>query len=203
MANRTKAVVFDVGRVIIQWDLKFLFAKLIDDPEELNWFCSNVVTEQWHFQHDAGRSLSDMVSERKSEFPEYAHLIDAYATRFLETCSRPIIGTCTLIEQLASNNIPLFAITNFGAEFWDQFRRVMNVLDYFSDIVVSGKEKLVKPNPLIFDLAAKRFGYPPSAMLFIDDNSDNIEVASQLGWQTHHFLSPEVLQVDLLEKGLI
>ena len=107
MANRTEAVVFDVGRVIIQWDLKFLFAKLIDDPEELNWFCSNVVTEQWHFQHDAGRSLSDMVSERKSEFPEYAHLIDAYATRFLETCSRPIIGTCTLIEQLASNNIPL------------------------------------------------------------------------------------------------
>lgn len=76
-ANRVDAVVFDVGRVLIEWDLRALFAKLIEDAEELDWFLANVVTQEWHFQHDAGRPLAEMVPERKAEFPEHAALLDA------------------------------------------------------------------------------------------------------------------------------
>ena len=87
------AVVFDVGRVLIQWDLRALFCKLIDDKEELDWFLANVVTEEWHFQHDAGRPLDDMVPERQTRFPEYADHIAAYRTRFLETIPGPVPGS--------------------------------------------------------------------------------------------------------------
>lgn len=198
-----KAVVFDVGRVIVQWDLRHLFAKLIDDPAQVEWFVSNVVTQEWHFEHDAGRALADMVPERKALFPQYADLIDAYATRFLETIPGPVPGTLPLIEKLAARGVSLFGITNFGAEFWAQFRPTMPIFDSFSDIVVSGTEKMVKPDRAIFDLAAERFGHAQGDMLFIDDNVDNIASADALGWQVHLFTDADGLGEDLRRRGLI
>ncbi|MXP15528.1 HAD-IA family hydrolase [Altererythrobacter confluentis] len=202
-ADAVQAVVFDVGRVIVQWDLRCLFAKLIPDQQELDWFVANVVTEEWHFQHDAGRPLADMVPERKAQFPDYAVLIDAYAERFLETIPGPVAGTAALIDGLAEAGQPLFAITNFGAEFWEMFRPTEPVLDHFQDIVVSGKEKLAKPDPAIFQLAQARFGHAPAQMLFIDDNLANITAARREGWQVHHFENAAVLETDLRARGLI
>jgi 2-haloacid dehalogenase len=198
-----EAVVFDVGRVLVQWELRALFAKLIDDPAELDRFLAEVVTEEWHFQHDRGRPLAAMVPERQAQFPEHAHLIEAYATRFLETIPGPVPGTAALVERLAARGVPLYAITNFGAEFWDMFRPTAPLLDRFGDIVVSGREKLAKPDPAIFALAAQRFGHAPEAMLFIDDNRANIETAQALGWQVHHFADAPALERDLVARELI
>ena len=198
-----EAVVFDVGRVLIQWELRALFEKLIDDPAELDWFLANVVTEEWHFQHDAGRPLGEMVPERQAEFVEHAALIEAYATRFLETIPGRVPGTAALVERLAARGMPLYAITNFGAEFWAMFRPTEPVLDRFAEIVVSGQEKLAKPDPAIFELAAGRFGHAPEAMLFVDDNRANVDAAQSLGWQVHHFADAEALEGDLAARGLI
>jgi len=198
-----QAVVFDVGRVIVQWDLRHLFAQLIDDRDELDWFCANVVTEEWHFEHDAGRPLDEMVPERKAMFPDHAHLIDAYRYRFLDTIPGPVPGTAQLIEALVARGMPLYAITNFGDEFWEEFFPSEPVLGHFRDIVVSGREKLAKPDPAIFRLAERRFGHAASAMLFVDDNPANIAAAAALGWQTHHFSNAELLRRDLLERGLL
>lgn len=198
-----EAVVFDVGRVLIEWDLRALFGKLIADRDELDWFLANVVTEEWHYQHDAGRPLSEMVPERKTQFPDYADLIDAYATRFLETIPRPVPGTAALVDRLAKGGVPLYSITNFGVEFWAQFRPTFPPLDHMRDIVVSGVERMAKPDAAIFDLAAKRFGHAPGAMLFVDDNAANIDAARALGWQVHHFTEAGLLEVDLADRGLI
>ena len=198
-----EAVVFDVGRVLIQWELRALFEKLIDDPAELDWFLANVVTEEWHFQHDAGRPLGEMVPERQAEFAEHAALIEAYATRFLETIPGRVPGTAALVERLAARGMPLYAITNFGAEFWAMFRPTEPVLDRFAEIVVSGQEKLAKPDPAIFELAAGRFGHAPEAMLFVDDNRANVDAAQSLGWQVHHFADAEALEGDFAARGLI
>lgn len=203
MTDRISAVVFDVGRVLVQWDLRCLFAKLIDDADELEWFVGNVVTEEWHFQHDAGRPLADMVPERIAEFPGYAPHIEAYASRFNETVPGPVPGSVELALALHAGGIPLYAITNFGAEFWPGFRATMPVFDHFRDIVVSGVEKVAKPDPAIFDLAARRFGHAPGAMLFIDDNAANVAAAQRLGWQVHHFRDAACLAEDLQRRGLI
>ncbi|MGB7374340.1 HAD family hydrolase [Pontixanthobacter sp.] len=197
------AVVFDVGRVIVEWDLRHLFAKLIDDAQELDWFLTHVVTEEWHFQHDAGRPLDDMLPERTAQFPAYADLINAYRARFLETIPGPVAGTASIIERLAGAGMPLFAITNFGDEFWAQFFPTRPELQFFRDIVVSGTEKLAKPDPAIFHLAQQRFGFAPGRMLFVDDNSANIHSADRLGWQTHLFTDADRLEHDLNERGLL
>lgn len=203
MPETVRAVVFDVGRVIVQWDLRHLYAKLIADERELDWFLANVVTEAWHFEHDAGRDLSDMVAERKREFPGHAALIDAYATRFAETIPGPVPGTHAIVRELAARSVPLFAITNFAVPFWAEYRAREPLFDLFGDIVVSGVEKVAKPESAIFELAASRFGYWPAGMLFIDDNAANIEAARALGWQVHHFAGAEPLAADLRARGLL
>ncbi len=203
MSAEVKAVVFDVGRVLVEWDLRCLFSKLIEDRRELEWFVSHVVSEEWHAQHDAGRDLDEMVEERKRAFPGYEHLIDAYATRFAESIPGPVPGTHDLVERLSDHGVPLYAITNFAARFWEDFSPTEPVLRHFRDIVVSGIEKIAKPSPRIFELAARRFGHAPAEMLFIDDSLPNIETARTLGWQVHHFESARALESDLASRGLI
>ena len=197
------AVVFDVGRVLYQWRLSALFDKLVEDPERRAKVLGEVVTEEWHFQHDRGRPLAEMVPERIAQFPDFEAEIHAYATRFNETIPGPVPGSLELVERLNTRAMPLFAITNFGAEFWAGFRPTAPIFDRFREIVVSGEECLAKPDPAIFHLAAERFAHAPQAMLFIDDNADNIASASKCGWQVHHFSDAAALERDLAARGLI
>jgi 2-haloacid dehalogenase len=198
-----KAAVFDVGRVLFEWDLGALMSKLYADRQELAFVLENVITEAWHFEHDAGRDLQDMVAQRKAQFPEYAKAIEAYAARFSETIPGPVAGSHEIVAELKERGIPLFAITNFAATFWDEFRANQPIFDGFANIIVSGKEALVKPDPAIYALAEARFGYSAKEMIFIDDNRANIEAAAALGWRTHHFADADLLRADLVELGLL
>jgi 2-haloacid dehalogenase len=197
------AVVFDVGRVLFRWDLRCLFARLIDDPRELDWFLATVVTPEWHFEHDAGRPLAEMVPERIARFPAYKRLIEAYAARFNETIPGPVPGSLELVEALHARGVPLFAITNFGADFWPGFRSGQPIFDRFRDIVVSGEERIAKPDPAIYRLAAARFGHAPEAMLFVDDSEANVAAAVACGWQGHRFTDAARWADDLRDRGLV
>ncbi len=201
--RKPAAVVFDIGRVIIQWDLRHLFAKLIDDAEELDWFLANVVSEAWHHQQDEGRPLSEMVPERKREFPDHAALIDAYATRFADTIPGAVPGTHALIERLDQAGVPLFGLSNFGGDFWADFRADWPVFDRFRDIVVSGHEKVAKPDPRIYEIAEGRFGLPAQQLLFVDDKAENIAAATARGWHGHVFTGADALEDTLAEHGLL
>lgn len=200
---QVEAVVFDVGRVLYQWQLAHLFEKIVSDPDRLAKLLDEVVTEEWHFEADAGRALADMVPERIALYPDFEAEIRAYAARFNETIPGPVPGSHALVERLDARGIPLFAITNFGAEFWAGFRPTAPIFDRFGQIVVSGEEKLAKPDPAIFALAQDRFGKPAEAMLFIDDNRANVEAAAACGWQVHHFTQAPALEADLASRGLI
>lgn len=198
-----EAVVFDVGRVLYQWRLGALIEKLTDDQAERDHVLSEVITEEWHFQHDAGRPLAEMVPERIAAFPHRERFLTAYAERFNETIPGPIPGSLEIVRDIHDAGVPLYAITNFGAEFWAAFRSTAPIFDLFSDIVVSGEEKLVKPDPAIYALAARRFGHEPEAMLFIDDNLANVEGARACGWHAHHFQDAATLRAEFVERGLL
>jgi 2-haloacid dehalogenase len=201
--TKITTVVFDVGKVLFEWDLRYLFAKLIDDQNELDWFLSDVVTPQWHFQHDAGRPLAEMTAELVAIHPAYAQHIEAYRTRFNETIPRAVEGSLEIVHELAGRGVPLFAITNFGAEFWDGFRPTQPIFDFFGDIIVSGVEKMVKPDPAIYALALKRFGLQPGEAIFIDDNLDNVVTARANAFVAHHFTDAPALRNELLALDLL
>ncbi|WP_225206980.1 HAD family hydrolase [Novosphingobium huizhouense] len=198
------AVVWDIGRVLVQWDLARIYRDVLPAPAERAAFVREVVSEAWHGQHDAGVPWAEMVAQRIAEFPQHAALIERYVTHWLDSVPGPIEGTHPLVERLSAAGVPQFSITNFGAEAFALFRPTFPILDHFGDIVVSGAEKLVKPDPAIFELAARRFGHPPQAMLFIDDNAANIAAAAELGWQVHHFTGDAAaLEADMVRLGLL
>lgn len=203
MMTQPKAVVFDVGRVLIQWDLRHLLAQLTDDPQELAFLHTNVVSEAWHHQVDEGRPLNDIVAERKAQFPAHSAAIEAYRTRFLETIPGPVPGSHELAQQLADAGVTIYGLTNFGADFWEEFLPTQPVFGLFSEIVVSGREGCAKPDPAIYRIAEARFGHAPHELLFVDDKAENIVAATERGWHGHVFTDAAALESDLRAFGLL
>lgn len=199
--DRPKAVVFDVGDVLYRWDPRFLYEKLIPDTQHLEWFLTHVVTREWHFQHDAGRPVAETTAELAAAFPAERDLIEIYDARWLETIPGPVLGSLELATALHQSGVPLYGITNFSAEFWPRFRATKPIFDLFQDIVVSGVEKIVKPDPRIYALARERFGLGDGEALFIDDNLANVEAAREAGWHAHHFQGADGLHAELLRRG--
>jgi len=199
-----EAVVWDIGRVLVEWDLSLIYRDVIPDESERKRFVTDVVSEQWHMQHDAGVPFAAMVAARQAEFPQYADLIALYATHWLDSIPGPVAGTHELIERLTAQGTPQYAITNFGVEAWALFRPTFPILDHMQDIVVSGVERMVKPGEAIFALAAQRFGRAPETMLFIDDSAANVETARQLGWVAYHFKGDATaLEAEMVRLGLL
>lgn len=196
-------MVFDVGRVLFQWQLSALFEKLIADEAERAWFLAHVVTEEWHFQHDQGVALAEMIPARIAEYPQYEAHIEAYAARFNETVPGPVAGTHALVERLHARGVPLFCLTNFGDELWQAFRPTSAIFDLFDDIIVSGVEKVAKPDPAIYAIAEARIGLAGQDLFFTDDNAANIAAAKARGWQAHVFTDAATLEAQLVAAGLL
>jgi 2-haloacid dehalogenase len=141
------AIVFDVGNVLYGWDPhSFLERQLPEDEARLR-FIGDIGLWDWHDTLDGGRPFRESADELSERFPEYAHLISAWGERFGETISDPVAGVHALVEELDARGVPLFAITNFSADFWAPFRASEEAFfRRFRDIVVSGEEKLLKPD---------------------------------------------------------
>ena len=202
------AVIFDVGKVLYDWSPRFLYAKflghLIPDDEALDAFLRDVVTTEWHFQHDAGRPFAETSEELVARFPQHAELIGQWGPRFGETIPGPIPGMPALVAELDAAGVALYAITNFSGEFWKPFRaREAALFDRFRDIVVSGDEQLMKPAPALYRLALERFGLAAEDVVFVDDNAANVEAAAQLGIHAILFRDPASLRTELRALGLL
>jgi 2-haloacid dehalogenase len=197
-------VIFDIGRVLYRWDPRFLYERLIADRQALDAFLRDVVTTEWHFQHDAGRDFADTSAELIRQHPQHRDLIEAWAPQFLHTIPGPVEGMPELVDDLHARGVPLYAITNFSHEFWPSFRtREAAMFDRFRDIVVSGDEKLVKPDPAIYALALDRFGLRAGEAVFIDDNEANVAAAAEAGLHALHFVDAPTLRRALSDLALL
>lgn len=189
--------------MISRWDIHFLYEKIIDDAEELEWFLANVVTPEWHFQHDAGRAFAETSAELIAKYPEQAEHIKLFQRRFNETNPGEVEGIAPVIARLSESGVSLFGLSNFSAEFWPPFRTGKAVFDHFEDILISGEEKLVKPDPAIYQLALSRFGRMADQCLFIDDRQENINGCEAEGIRGHLFQDSSTLEAELSELGLL
>jgi 2-haloacid dehalogenase len=198
------AVIFDVGRVLFEWDPRYLYERLIEDDQALEAFLANVVTKEWHFQHDAGRPFAETSAELSAQYPEHADLIHAWGPRFNDTVPHAIPGMLEIVRELDAAGVPLFAITNFSGEFWPAWvRQHGEIFDRFREIVVSGDEKLVKPDAAIYALALKRFGLNGPDAVFVDDSPANIAGANAAGIHGVLFTTAEDFRAELVRFGLL
>ena len=198
------AVVFDCGNVLYGWDPDAFLVRQIADDEARLRFIDDVDLWGWHESLDGGRPFDEAAAELSEKFPDYAHLIAAWGERFGETISDPVPGVHAIVEELYARSVPLFMITNFSAEFWKPFHdNERAFFGRFRDIVVSGEEKLLKPDPAIYYLALDRFGLKPAEALFVDDRLINVEGANAVGMHAHLFTGADDLRTRLEAEGLL
>jgi 2-haloacid dehalogenase len=198
------AVIFDVGNVLYGWDPdSFLVRQIADDSQRLK-FIEETNLYAWHDTLDGGRPFDEAAAELSETFPAYADLISAWGSRFGETITDPVPGVHDIVAELDKIGVPLFAITNFSADFWPPFvERERAFFSRFRDIVVSGAEKLMKPDPAIYYLALDRFGVAARDALFIDDRQINVDGALAVGMRAHLFTTAEDLRQRLVDEGLL
>lgn len=196
-------IVFDIGNVLLRWDPRFLFTQYFDTEEEMEWFLAHVCSPEWNLEQDRGRSFAEAVAERSAKFPEHAETIAAYDTRWHETLPHAIDGTVAILDELVARETPVYAITNWSAEKFRETKPRFPFLNSFRDIVVSGDEKLIKPDPAIYELFLKRNQLAAADCLFVDDSAANARGAEAVGMKTHHFKSPEGLRAELSRLHLL
>ncbi|WP_421551549.1 HAD family hydrolase [Pseudomonas yamanorum] len=202
-----RAVVFDFGGVLFDWNPHHLYRQLIADDHERQQFLDTVCTQAWNTEQDAGRSLAEATRTLIAEHPQHEPLIQAYYDRWHEMLRGALPEGVAILEALHEAKMPLFGLTNWSAETFPYARANYPFLQYFRDIVVSGEIKLIKPDPAIYhaSLAQVRAHLPdiqPGEVVFIDDVVGNIEAATALGWQGIHHISAAQTRERLIELGV-
>jgi 2-haloacid dehalogenase len=199
-----RAVVFDVGNVLYGWDPDAFLVRQIADDEARLRLIEEADIYGWHETLDGGRPYAEAAAELSEKFPEYAALIAAWGERFGETITDPVPGVHEIVAELDEKGVPLYAITNFSADFWKPFHRKERAFfAHFRDIVVSGEVKLLKPDAAIYYLALDRFRLRPDEALFIDDRGINIMGAEAVGMKAHLFTGTADLRARLEGEGLL
>ncbi len=199
-----KAIIFDFGGVLLDWNPHNLYRSYFpDDPQALDDFLGEIGFYAWNAEQDRGRSFADGVAELSEKFPHHAHLIEAYAEHWIDSITGEITGTVEILYKLKAKGYPLFGLSNWSAETFPLVRNEYSFFDELDDIVYSGEVKLIKPEPEIYHLLLSKIKYSASECLFIDDSQVNVDAAKALGFEAVHFVSSKNLNSVLKRHGVL
>jgi len=199
----TKAVVFDLGGVLIDWDPRYLYRKLLADEAAVEEFLATVCTPEWNAELDRGRPFAEGVGELVERHPEHAAAIAAYHERWPEMLAGDLPDTVEVLAELRAAGVPLYALTNWSAETFAITRGRFEWLDWFDGLLVSGEERMTKPDPAFFRLLLDRFGLDPGATVFVDDSEANVAAARELGIDAVRFTGPDQLRRELWARRIL
>jgi 2-haloacid dehalogenase len=198
-----EAVVFDVGGVLLDWNPRHLYRKLIADEAEMEWFLAEICSPAWHAPHDRGVSTAASCAELASSHPQFSELIWAWWTRSEEMIGGIDAGSVEILRAVRQSGMPCYALTNMEAETYPLRLERFPFLGWFDGTVVSGREGVAKPESAVFIRLMDRFGLKPITTLMIDDTNENLEAASKLGMRTALFRSSCQLRAELETAGVL
>lgn len=198
-----RAVLWDVGNVIVDWSPRRLYLKIFKEPDACDRFLSSVCTMAWHAATDAGIHPEDNMRRLIAEHPGHEPEIRAWWDRWDEMFDGAIPETESAMEALAIRGVPQFALTNMWTGTWPFVQSLSPAFRHLRDAVVSADEGLIKPDPRVFAIACERSGLAPEELLFIDDSAANIAAAADLGFHVHRFEDPAHLNPLLVSHGLL
>lgn len=197
----SKALVFDIGNVLIGWEPFNLYKRYFSSESAMNDFFDEVGFYEWNLQQDAGRSFAEAVLDLSEKYPHWAEEIAAYDRYWEESVSGPIQDTVELLQGLHAKGYTLYALSNWSAEKYPTVQERYSFLDCFDHTILSGSVGMIKPDHAIFRLLLDRTGRRAEECLFIDDSLANIEAADALNFDTHHFKGAPGLRSDLVQRG--
>lgn len=198
------AVVFDLGGVLIDWNPRHLYRRLFGaDVEGMERFLAEVCTQGWNEKQDAGRSWEEAIAEATALHPQHTAMIKAYRECWEEMLGGALTDTVALLDELRGTGLRLLALTNWSQYTFPYGLARYPFLQWFEDIVVSGREGVIKPDPAIFELLLSRSGQQAGRSVFIDDTLKNVEAARRLGFHAIHFRNAPQLRGDLASLGVM
>jgi 2-haloacid dehalogenase len=197
------AAVFDLGGVLVDWNPRRLYRKLLEDDAAVEAFLAEICTQEWNAQQDLGRPWSEAVESLARQHPGHRRLIAAYRDRWEEMLGGPIEETVAVLAELRAVGLPLYALSNWSAETFPIARSRYGFLDWFTGIVISGEVRLGKPDPRAFSYLLDRYGLEAGTTVFIDDSERNIAAAAELGMIAIRFQGGQRLRADLAALGLL
>jgi 2-haloacid dehalogenase len=201
--SRIEAVVFDIGRVLIEWHPEDFFDEIMGSTEAREQMFYETAIMDMNDRIDMGEPWREAVYTLADQFPQYAEYIRLWHDRWLDIATPAIDGSVRLKAQLLAKNIPVFALTNFGVGTFEVAQRAYPFLREFDQTFVSGHLKMMKPDPAFYAVLENETGVDPEALLFTDDRPENLESARLRGWKTHLFTNPEGLAERLVAEGLL
>jgi 2-haloacid dehalogenase len=204
LAPEINTVIFDLGGVLIDWNPRYLYKKIFTIESEMERFLRDVCNMQWNEQLDLGRNGRECVRELSAVHPQHADHIAAYWDRWSEMIAGDIAGTVEIFRELRTKGEHrLLALSNWSEEKFNITRPHFDFLNWFDGIVLSGVEKMVKPDLRFYQILLQRHDVEPRKAVFIDDMKKNIEAAQSLGIHTIHFTDPSEVRSRLSDMGVL
>lgn len=194
--------IFDFGGVLVDWNPRYLYKDIFKNDVEMEYFLTNICTDEWNIQQDKGRSLAEGTQLLLNQFPEHHELIKLYYDKWEVMLKGDIPENVAVLTKL-KGNYKLLGLTNWSAETFPIALQRFPFFELFEGIVVSGTEKLIKPDKAIFNLLIQRYNIKPEESIFIDDNIHNIKAANEIGFNTIHIHNHMNLEADLMKRGII
>lgn len=158
---------------------------------------------EWHHAHDLGVPPEETSPPLIAAHPEQAELIWAWTRRSEEMLGGPIEGTVEILRTLKDQGVPCYALTNMESWTYPDRRERYEFLRWFDGTIVSGFERVAKPDVRVFELLLDRFELSAPTTLFIDDSAKNVRAARAVGMQSVEFASPGSLRRRLANAGLL
>ena len=195
-------VVFDLGGVLIDWNPRYLYRKLIPEPARMEQFLAEVCSTEWRLPFDLGAPMADAIADLAARHPDLKDLIEVYAERWPEMLGGPVDGSVEVLKEIRAAVPALYALSNWPAETFPHALAQFDFLDWFDGIVISGELGVKKPDAAIYRHLFAHHGVEPSTALFIDDVAENLTAAEALGLNTLLFTTAEALRRDLASFDL-
>lgn len=198
-----QGVVFDLGNVLIDWDPYAAIAAGVG-PDEARRFleAEDFDFMAWNLVQDAGGRWADAEEAVRRSHPHWAEHALAYRAHFLESLRGEVPGTADVVRELHAAGVPLFGLTNWSDELYPHAPERFEVLALLDDVVVSGTERVAKPDPRVFEILAERTGIALDRLAFVDDKQANVDAAAALGMDAILFTDAAALRTELRSRGL-
>ena len=192
----TKNIIFDFGNVLVQWHPELIYKEHFGDEAKAWWFLRHVADNEWRGRIDAGEEADSCIRELKGRYPEYADAIELYRSRWKEMLTDEVPGMRELLAEVMQR-YEVYGLTNWSMETFPQAREHFAILQMIDRYVVSGAERLIKPDPRLFQVLLDRYHLKAEDCTFVDDNPDNVAAAIRMGMNGIVFTGAEDLRKKL------
>lgn len=197
-----KAVVFDIGNVLIEWQPERFYDSVIGETRRREMFAA-VDLHAMNDKVDMGQHFTETVYACAEEYPEWRDEIRMWHDRWIEMACPVIDHSLRLMSALQARGTPVFSLTNFGIQSYDLAATHYPFMRAFDRDFISGHMAVIKPDPHIYQMLEDASGLSGHDLIFTDDRADNIAAANARGWNTHLFEGPQGWADRLVAEGLL